>query len=85
MVKDQADRDLKLSGEKGDSKEIVYLQSQDGNIYRSHPVNIDPEAKVEGGVERVGNLIEDGKTGPELKAFQDWVERDISWMKEATG
>nr|XP_019045472.1 hypothetical protein I302_05862 [Kwoniella bestiolae CBS 10118]OCF24402.1 hypothetical protein I302_05862 [Kwoniella bestiolae CBS 10118] len=49
-----------------DSKEgeAYYLQSQDGNIYRSTP-------------------RPDGE--PELAAFQEYIQRDIGWMKEATG
>lgn len=45
-------------------QDILYLQSQDGNIYRSTP----------------------GANGPpELAVFQRFIERDITWMKEATG
>lgn len=44
--------------------EILYLQSQDGNVYRSTL----------------------GARGPsELADFQPLIERDITWMKEATG
>lgn len=44
--------------------EVLYLQSQDGNVYRSTP----------------------GARGPsELADFQTFIERDVTWMKEATG
>ena len=43
--------------------DILYLQSQDGNIYRTDP--------------RMG--------GEELKGMRRYIQRDISWMVEATG
>lgn len=51
----------KLSGE---GEDVLYLQSQDGNIYRSTPGARGP---------------------PELAEMQEYIERDIAWMKEATG
>ncbi|KAK6908025.1 hypothetical protein I203_102026 [Kwoniella mangroviensis CBS 8507] len=48
----------------GDSGGAYYLQSQDGNIYRSTP---HPDGS------------------PELEVFQDHIQRDVEWMKEATG
>ncbi|OCF37197.1 hypothetical protein I316_01104 [Kwoniella heveanensis BCC8398] len=53
-------------GPKGRCKEgeAYYLQSQDGNIYRSEP---RPSGE------------------PELKMFQEYIRRDVEWIKEATG
>nr|XP_018262200.1 uncharacterized protein I303_05216 [Kwoniella dejecticola CBS 10117]OBR84358.1 hypothetical protein I303_05216 [Kwoniella dejecticola CBS 10117] len=53
-------------GQRSDSRshEAYYLQSQDGNIYRSTPRPYGP---------------------PELQAFQEYIERDVSWMKDAIG
>ncbi|WWC88527.1 uncharacterized protein L201_003438 [Kwoniella dendrophila CBS 6074] len=48
----------------GANGEAYYLQSQDGNTYRSTPRPYG---------------------SPELEAFQNYIERDIQWMKEATG
>lgn len=53
-----------LDGLSPNSADILYLQSQDGNIYRSTPGVRGP---------------------PELAAFQDHIDRDVAWMKEATG
>lgn len=44
--------------------EALYLQSQDGNIYRSQPGMSDE---------------------PELASFQQVVERDVPWMRDAMG
>jgi hypothetical protein len=46
------------------SNEALYLQSQDGNIYRSQPGMRDE---------------------PELATFQEVVERDVPWMRDAMG
>lgn len=46
------------------SGEALYLQSQDGNIYRSQPGLRDE---------------------PELSSFQQVVERDVPWMRDAVG
>lgn len=46
------------------SDEALYLQSQDGNIYRAQP-----------------GLREE----PELASFQQVVERDVAWMRDAMG
>jgi hypothetical protein len=44
--------------------EALYLQSQDGNVYRASP-------RPEG--------------GEELAGMRGWVERDVGWMREASG
>ncbi|WVR06473.1 hypothetical protein IAU60_003504 [Kwoniella sp. DSM 27419] len=49
---------------KGKEGEAYYLQSQDGNIYRSVPRPNGP---------------------PELASFQDHIQRDVEWMREAVG
>ncbi|BEI98855.1 hypothetical protein CcaverHIS631_0311540 [Cutaneotrichosporon cavernicola] len=46
------------------SDEALYLQSQDGNIYRSQP-----------GM----------RNEPDLVSFQQVVERDVPWMRDAMG
>jgi hypothetical protein len=54
------------------SKEIVYLQSQNGNICRE----VYPRDET---------TIEDAEPEPELKAFVEILEEEVQWMSEALG
>ncbi|ORY25936.1 cupin-like domain-domain-containing protein [Naematelia encephala] len=53
-----------------DVTEIVYLQSQDGNIYRSTASSSSES---------------NDPMKPQLAALQPYIQRDISWMLDAVG
>lgn len=52
-----------------DSAEVYYLQSQNGNIYR-HSYEEEPD---------------DETTSPELSAFQEYIEPEVTFLSEALG
>lgn len=54
------------------SNQIVYLQSQNGNICRE----VYPRDET---------TIEDAEPEPELRAFADILEEEVQWMSEALG